>query len=45
MLCAKVYTGDDIAEEFGVNPSSYEHIKLPNIRAYQARRGVARSFA
>jgi len=34
---AQIFTGDDIAEEFGVNKSSYEAVVLPNIKAYQAR--------
>jgi hypothetical protein len=33
----QVFTGDDVAEEYGVNKSSYEAVVLPNIRAYQAR--------
>ncbi len=34
---AQIFTGDDVAEEYGVNKSSYEAVVLPNIRAYQAR--------
>jgi hypothetical protein len=35
---AQIYTGDDIAEEFGVEKSSYDAVVLPGIKAYQARR-------
>ena len=42
----QVFTGDDVAEEYGVNKSSYEAVVLPNIRAYQARaQRVSRSHS
>jgi hypothetical protein len=40
-----VFTGDDVAEEFGVNKSSYEAVELPKIKAYQAREAAIRSAA
>jgi hypothetical protein len=40
----QVFTGDDVAEEYGVNKSSYEAVVLPNIRAYQARIAHALSM-
>ena len=31
----QVITGDEVAEEYGVNKSSYDPVTLPNIKAYQ----------
>ena len=32
---AQVITGDEVADEYGVNKSSYDPVVLPNIKAYR----------
>ena len=32
---SQVITGDEVADEYGVNKSSYDPVLLPNIKAYQ----------
>ena len=36
-LSSQVITGDEVADEYGVNKSSYDPVTLPNIKAYHVR--------